>query len=270
MFSIRGPSRTWWLSVTTGLRCLVLPAAPYVETEVREIAVAADAPHEPLPDWIRENNEKVGQKINVGIAEWIVRTLDGRPFGIVQSINFLREAASAEQDFLTGPAVGITVAAYIGGRPWLGEITNAQPVPNWFELRPKPCFDTSGDWAEGSGLYLAGEKRAVSSEWIERLRELSDRKPREPKEFLRLLIALNKQASKDCDFGKVISPECQAMCVTADGRGGGTINETYGKSLPHEALGYYSVWRGIGMLLSTRELQERFRRTFSHLMGMSL
>jgi hypothetical protein len=108
-----------------------------------------------------------------------------------------------------------SIGAFLRGTPWFLEIRNFDPGSG--EILDH--FDTAGKQIAETGVasWWGGGLDAPTPDDRKRLVKAATKKPRNPKEFRRLLAAVNRRASRTGSGRTFISPSCVTSYISPAG-----------------------------------------------------
>jgi hypothetical protein len=162
---------------------------------------------------------RVGQ---YSVSDWLRRTLRGESRTVDDTLSFIREKATSRLG-RNAASLGIRhtfiVGAFLAGRPWAAAITNMSP-DRPLERPPTRTFNTSAlmvgeDYRPMA--FVTGAREAVAPEDMTLLDRISTRWPKRPIDYRRLMAEINRRASKQRPFGKLISEACVTAYIPPAG-----------------------------------------------------
>lgn len=162
-----------------------------------------------------------GRVGDIDVVQWLREVLRGESGTVDQSLIHLRNAATRD----LGPIVGgrlphmFSVAAFLGGRPWIAQIRNFKGVdgqPSGPFLRE---FETIAKHLErgGHAWSIYGAYDAVSAKDVALLIHASQRRPRLPDDYHGLLAAVNRRTAHSSLSRGTVSPHCTTHFVPPTG-----------------------------------------------------
>jgi len=156
----------------------------------------------------------------VRVSDWIRQILRGESRTVDQSLIYLRERATAD----LGPACekdGIrhvfTVGAFLQGRPWAVQIRNFRFSPGVLGPPARGFVTVAEQVADGGRFVALGTPDVVPPADLRTLHRLANIKPRQPKEFRKLLAAVNRRAAATKPDGGYVSPHCTTAYLPPTG-----------------------------------------------------
>src|SRR3984893_2195614 len=143
----------------------------------------------------------------VRLSDWIRQVLRGESRTVVQSLIYLRERATAD----LGPVCVkrairhvFTIGAFLGVHPWVAQIRNFRFAPGVLEP-PGRDFYTAAEQITDAGRFIAlGTPNVVLPTDIRTLQQVANIQPRQPKEFRKLLAAVNRRAAATKPNGRYV------------------------------------------------------------------
>ncbi|SEC35721.1 hypothetical protein [Streptomyces sp. KS_5] len=162
---------------------------------------------------------RVGQ---LDVSNWMREVLRGETRSVNESLIDLREQATAR---IGSQAKSLDIrhaflaGAFLNERPWAVAITNATPPTGSSPGSIKSTFETSAMLAERSVVFAEGSGRdAIVQADRELLHRVSDRKPRRPEDFMRLLGDVSRRAAESGHPGaRLVSRSCSVVFMPPSG-----------------------------------------------------
>ncbi len=141
----------------------------------------------------------LGRVGRIDVSAWMRGVLRGETRTVDETLIDLREQATArlglQAKALNVPHVFL-VGAYLSGRPWAVEIRNFQAPTAISPGGIQATFETSAAEAASPMLLVGGAgAAAVNASDRELLAKISQRKPRKPEDYMRLLGEINQRAA---------------------------------------------------------------------------
>jgi hypothetical protein len=162
----------------------------------------------------------VGRVESLDISDWLRETLRGQTRTLDQTFIQIRENATRD----LAPRLRthnilhmFSIGAFLMGRPWAIQIRNFDPAGDGTVLNH---FDTvAREVPQGSGLAMAfgGGPGVVSPSDGKKLMTVATRKPRNAKEFRKLLAKINYRAGTTKPGKTFISPGCVTSYIPPAG-----------------------------------------------------
>lgn len=156
----------------------------------------------------------IGRVKSTDISDWLRGTLRGRGRSLDDSFIAIRELATKWVSPIAARKhhLFFNIGAFLGGNAWVVQIGNNQLTPDWRNLPPTSDFHTSAKRIENQPMVvISGAREAVTDADIQLLGNVSQRKPRRPQDFRKLLAAVNERAAHAAGPRGPIS----SACVTA-------------------------------------------------------
>lgn len=191
----------------------------------------------------------LGRIKSVDISEWLRKCIRGESRTLNQTFDYIRQRADAR---LAKYAKSLNlyhifnIGAIIDGEPWAVIISNIQRTP-FDASTPAAEFSISAMRIEDKPLVIAtGTTKAIASRDLNLLSSASQKRPRNPDDFQKLLAVINKRASEHPQHGKYISPSCYTSYIPSEGKPGGGRAHWWGQK-PDRHLMQPTVFSGIDL-----------------------
>jgi hypothetical protein len=188
------------------------------------------------------------------IADWIAAQLEGHAKTVNQALHRINAAASRKDAFRSEHHT-FAVGAVAQGQMWAAVITNLEPRVDWRKYPPRHSFTMDAVQVTDVPLVLTcGETRAISEADCDLLDTVAKKRPRRSRDFLALLAGVNRRASKNKKYGRVISEECTVsfMPPTVDGGFARTFPDD--QDIPWSMAGVPRVTFGVDFTQMGRDL----------------
>lgn len=170
-------------------------------------------------------NKTPGKKRTVAVSEWLSWILWGKGRTLNEIVHHIVAEASKMPEFRRNVHMftGVAVAASDGA--WVIQISNAdvrdgdvgaggKVAPRVFGRRPLGHFEVMGRHVQTSSDAAAGAlglgAQAISEEDFKLLHTLARRKPKDHRDYMNVLAAINKRAASR-DRHRSVSPACEVL-----------------------------------------------------------
>jgi hypothetical protein len=174
------------------------------------------------------------------VSEWVVETLIGKQFSIVEALEKIRDRATADigsrvhHDFLLG--------GFQNGMPWAARITNGAPRSDYLCVPPLGSFEMGGCGITSPMVFFAGASRAVVPDDVKKVEQAVAANSAQ-KDLRRLLASVNRRAARaKHPHARYISEGC--VSVSLDRNGGTSYQIFHWKGFPERQPAIPSVWFG--------------------------
>ena len=166
----------------------------------------------------------LGRVGSLDVSEWMRGVLRGESRTLDETFVDLRQQATARLGAEAKVANVFHVflaGAFLGGRPWAVEIKNLRPPSAFWSSGIRAEFETAAISVADSAVMGAGSGwDAVSAKDRELLKKISNRKPHNPEDFMRLLGDINRRAADQIRSGsRTVSRACSVVFMPPEGDG---------------------------------------------------
>ena len=197
------------------------------------------------------------------VSDWLRRTIRGESRTVDETLIFIRENATSKL-CRAAANLGIRhtfiVGAFLAGRPWAVAVTNMSP-DRPLESPPVPEFNTSAIMVGSPRrpmAFVTGARDAVGPEDMALLDRISTRRPKRPIDYRRLLAEINRRASKQRPFGKLITEACVTAYIPPTGEPFEHETHWWGLTQPSIQRQIPSLLFGIDLTELTKVMTDNF------------